>query len=142
MTNNHIKNKESNLQIQIVINIIAITLILFTDFAGWYHYNYYAKFSQEGYIYLGSGIVSTLILTAMIILLASNTKAAYANLKNTTHKQKHLITYTKIALTTTIIAGLTFAIDCMSTETQEWWFGPAFYGLIIAYTITLTLNKK
>ena len=140
-------SKYSN--IQIILSIIAILSILFGDFAGWYNGDYYNKIYQEGYIYLGSGILTTAVMLVILSLLAKTIRTLLdirrdEEMKNTIMLKKieNIIIYNSINLTIVVFSATLFVASVIESDTEEWWLDIAFIAPFVASTAIIILSKK
>ena len=150
MENNKNKiNITKSIKSQIILAVIAILSILFGDFAGWYHGDYYNKIYQEGYIYFGSGFLTTAVMLVIISLLGLTIKLLLElrqdknmESKKILEKVGNIIMYNSINVTIVIFGAILFMASVIQNDTEEWWLDIAFLVPTVACIIIIILAKK
>ena len=137
------------LNINIVLLLIIIASILFGDFAGWFHGNYYLKIYQEGYIYMGSGILTTLVLTILVVISGNSIKFLLEVKKNEGKDKKLLIKNinkvlknTKYLVWIVLIAAIIFVLKAEWDDTEERWLDIWFFIPFIFWITVILINKR
>ena len=137
------------INIIILLLVLAILSILFSDFAGWYHGNYYLKMYEEWYIYMWSGILTTIILTVVVVILWKSIKLLLEinenNKKNNKRAIKNInkvILYVKYVLWIIVASALIFIINVEWNDTEERWLDDGFYIPITLWIIVIIICKK
>ena len=135
--------------IQIILSIIAVLSILFGDFAGWFHGDYYNKIYQEGYIHLGSGILTTAVMLVILSLLAKTIRTLLdikqdEEMKSNIMLKKieDIIMYNSINLTIVVFSAILFIASVIESDTEEWWLDIAFLAPFVVSTSIIILSKK
>ncbi len=133
---------------QLIISIIGGLLIVFSDFAGFYHYDYYNKIEKWGNIYLGSGILSSILIAIVAFGLFLSAYHAFKILREKDGDSQTIIKleniakkYVLISITITIVGALYFVINEIIVETQEWWLDTGFYGGVVGGALALIFIK-
>jgi len=132
---------------QLIVSIIAIALLIFDDFGGYYHYDYYNKVKTWGYVYFGSGFFTTLLMIVVLTGFAISAYSAFIILKDKRITSKLIKRYQNLSfktiilsLTITIIGAVVFIISNVIDQTQEWWLDSSFFGSFIGGILLIFLK--
>ena len=133
---------------QIIASAVGALLLAISDFGGYYYMNYYAGIRVWGYIYLGSGILASVLILAGMAGFLVALMAAVDNLKAKENLTAELLM--KNARRSIMAAGFTaalatlgaifFAVTSMS-EGTDWWLDSGFYGAFIGGLLTVFFGK-
>jgi len=110
-------------------SFVGTLLLIFTDFGGWYNYNYYAGYQTWGYI----GVSNPISLAILIVLGLPFLFAAQISLKGVmnpnslTPKSVSLAFYLSVTELIIIFVGAVIFVAAVSGS-DDWWFGAGFYG--------------
>lgn len=134
---------------QLIFSIIGGLLMVFSDFSGYYHYDYYNKIEIWGSIYLGSGITSSILILIVSFGLFTSAFNAYQILKEKSVERQRILTLENIAkkhllisISVTIIGAIIFVVNILIDQTQEWWFDAGFYGALIGGILSLVFIRQ
>lgn len=123
-------------------SFVGTLLLIFTDFGGWYNYNYYAGFREWGYI----GISSPISLVGVIFFALPFIYCSFVSLKgaqnpNSLSPQTVTLAYriSIIGIVLIIIAAVVFVVAVSGSD--EWWFGAGFYGSVIGGLLTVIMLR-
>ena len=133
---------------QFIASATGAILLALSNFGGFYYMNYYAGFEVWGYIYLGSGVlVSILILAGIAGLVVAlmaivNSLNAKENVTADLLRQNALKAMKGAGFTVSlaVLGAIIFAIDSMIEET-DWWLSGGFYGAFIGGLLTVYFGK-
>ena len=133
---------------QVIVTSVGALLLALEDFGGFYYGNYYMGIETYGYIFLGSGFLSTILILMGLAGLLISLRAAINSLKAKDSATLELLehnarTSMKGAGFTVVLAGLgaiVFAISSIIDET-EWWLDGGFYGAFIGGLLTILFSK-
>lgn len=132
---------------QVITAFIGTVMLATGDFAGYYYMNYYSGYESYGYIYLGSGFLTTILILSGMAGLVISLHAAIKSLKeNATGEQLKQNARRTIVCAgyTTILAalgGFIFAISNILDET-DWWLDFGFYGAFVGGLLTVFFGKQ
>ena len=135
------------INIIILLLVLIILSILFSDFAGWYQGNYYLKMYEEWYIYMWSGIITTIIMTTIVIILGKSIKLLL-EIKEDNKKKKiiksinKLILNIKYVLWIIVVWALIFIIDTELNDTEERWLDDGFYIPLVLWLVVIMIWKN
>ncbi len=143
-----IQNIKDYLIAIIVLSTSGFLTLLLTDFAGWYHSNYYIRSETWGDIYFGSGVLTTLIMMPLLIIIAFTSISLWKMMKkeNTTSKQiiekiNQTIKHHAIILSILFVSALIFIIKAVWDDTEEWWLSTGFYIPFVASIAIIVISK-
>ena len=133
---------------QIIASAVGALLLAVSDCGGYYYMKYYSGIKVWGDIYLGSGILaSVLILTGMAGLLvalmaAVNSIKAKENLTADLLKQNARRSIIAAGFTASLAAlgALIFAVTSTIDQT-DWWLDSGFYGAFIGGLLTVFFGR-
>jgi len=137
------------LLVQAVASGIGFLLLAVADFGGFYYRDYYYHTDNYGYFYLGSDILTTVLiligLAGLLISLIATIRSLLAKdnitpemLEYNSRKASTYAGFTAfLSIISAIILGISFTIDGL-----VWWWGPGFYGSFIGGFLTVFLSKK
>ena len=122
----------------LIVSLIGGILLLFTDFAGWYVYNYYAGVRSWGWVGAGEFPFGVLFLVPAIFLFYCS-GISFLALKNTNKPpSKNSIQLgfklSFVVFILALIGGILFVLTV--GDVNEWWFGEAFYGGLLGGGLT------
>ena len=116
--------------------------MIFTDFGGWYNYNYYAGFREWGYI----GISSPISLLGVIFFALPFIYCSFVSLKgaqNPNSLSPHTVALAYrvsiIGVILIIIAAVVFVVAVSGAD--DWWFDAGFYGSMIGGLLTVIMLR-
>lgn len=134
---------------QLALSVIAAFLLLFDDFSGYYYGDYYLGVEQWGYIYMGSGIFSSIII---LLLAGCFLLSIYLTVKLL--RQKNVVSVEGVteAANKTIKAGtfsavlasvsaMIFIAFMILDEANDWWLDAGFYGALIGGLFLILFGK-
>jgi len=135
MTNNQ---NLSYYVVSLVFSLIGGILLLATDFAGWYAYNYYAGvriWSYIGFNELPSGLVF-LIPAIFLFYCTFISLKALQNTNRTPNKKSIRIGFflSFFVFILALIGGIIFILTL--EDVTDWWFDAAFYGGLFGGLLT------
>jgi hypothetical protein len=123
-------------------SLVGVLLLIFTDFGGWYNYNYYAGFREWGYI----GISSPISLLGVIFFALPFIYCSFVSLKgaqnpNSLSPQTVALAYrvSIIGVALIIIAAVVFVVAVSGAD--DWWFDAGFYGSMIGGLLTVIMLR-
>ena len=122
----------------LIFSLIGGILILVTDFAGWYAYNYYAGlriWSYVGFNELPSGIIF-LIPAIFLFYCTGISLQALSKTERTLSKNKIQLGFilSLIVFLLALIGGIIFILTL--EDVSDWWFDGAFYGGLLGGLFT------
>ncbi len=133
---------------QVIVGIIGSLLLLFDDFAGYYYYDYYNRMQEWGYIYLGSGFFSGVLIILMVIVILSVVYSAYKIMREKSVSENLLKAHSKksimrgiFVVAVAFIGGAVFAISNI-VDGSEWWFDAGFYASMVSGLLFLFFGKQ
>jgi hypothetical protein len=134
---------------QLIITLIGGLLLIISDFAGFYHYDYYNKIEKWGSVYLGSGFISSLLIVVTAIGLFLSAWYSFQIMKNDSLTTEKILTLEAnvekillVSMSITVAGGLIFAASEIITQTQEWWFDAGFYGALVGSGMGMVFAKQ
>lgn len=137
---------QTDLMGQAIASLIGALLLALDDFSGFYYYDYYLKLEVWGWVYLGSGIIpSILILFGMGGLLYS-LKASVTSLRTEDITPEKLKENTEQSIRgaafTAVLAFVGAIVFALSSLDTDWWLGGGFYGAFLGGLVTVYLGKR
>jgi hypothetical protein len=134
---------------QLIITFIGGLLLITSDFAGFYHYDYYNKIEKWGSVYLGSGFISSLLIVVTAIGLFLSAWYSFQIMRNDSFTTEKILTLEAnaekillVSMSITVAGGLIFAASEIISQTQEWWFDAGFYGALVGSMIGMVFAKQ
>src|SRR3990172_2105519 len=123
---------------QIIASAVGALLLAVSDFGGYYYMNYYSGIKVWGYIYLGSGILASVLILAgmaglLVALISSlNSLKAKENLTADLLKQnaRRSILAAGFTASLAMLGAMIFAVTSTIDKT-DWWLDSGFYGAFI-----------
>ena len=141
MANNQ-TNTSTMYLVSAIFSGIAAILLTFTDFGGFYYYEYYSMgsyFEMWVYVFLFSNLLYTILVIPLIAGFIYTIYLLQEPIRLNTELEKSKIELLwKISLGTlaVVVFGLiVFIIE--SFEASEWWLDAAFFGSIIGAGINI-----
>lgn len=133
---------------QVLASGIGFVLLAFEDFGGFYYRNHYAGVESYGYIFFGSGILSTLLILLGMGGLLISFQAALKTLQAKKDVSREFIRGNAIisikggllAWGLAAVGGAVFAIDS-TLDGIEWWLDSGFYGAFLGGGLTAFFGK-
>ena len=123
-------------------SFVGALLLIFTDFGGWYNYNYYAGYREWGYI----GISSPISLIGVVFFALPFIYCSFVSLKgaqnpNSLSPQTVALAYrvSIIGVVLIIIAAVVFVIAVSGAD--DWRFDAGFYGSMIGGLLTVIMLR-
>lgn len=132
---------------QVIASSIGALLLALEDFSGFYFRNDYLHTETYGYIYLGSGLLSSVLILLGIGGLLIALKAAVESLKAKENASIDLIRENAMrsiqgAGFTAALAAVGALIFILSSLDTEWWLDGGFYGAFIGGLLTYYFGKQ
>ncbi len=134
---------------QVLAGVVGALILLFADFAGYYHYDYYNKIREYGYIYLGSGFLSSALIVVAVLMLVLS---VYSGIKIMRAKEVSFVTIQNHAKNSmkkgsyvaviALVGGLVFVITNIIERTQEWWLDSGFFAALIGGALIYYFGKQ
>ena len=132
---------------QVITASVGATLLAFEDFGEFYYRNYLGN-ETDGYICLGSGFLTTILILMGLAGLLISLRAAIQSLQAKDNATLEMLehnarTSMKAAGFTVLLSGLgaiVFAISSILDET-DWWLAGGFYGAFIGGLLTIFFSK-
>ncbi len=132
------QEQNTNLLISMIFSAIAIVLIIFTDFGGFYYY-------PGVWIYVN---ILTNFSTGFLLIGITATLGYHIIVMNKAYSQKRALSRQEIKSAKNInMVGIIFFIAGLivflleTSETDEWWFDAAFYAILISLSLNYYLNS-
>ena len=129
-----------------IIAFIGVILLLLTDFGGYYYRDYYNNVDFWGYIFFGSGFLSSVLILlgvyGLSMPLKDNIKLLKMNrLKNEALKKNVRLSNqgAKISLGLSVCGAL---VLFLTSYNIDWWLDAGFYGSFFASLLVLYFNKQ
>lgn len=150
MTKIDIPKIKKYLIVQVLAAITGALFLLFDNFAGFYFYLYNSKAHIWGYIYLGSGILPSLLILVGVGALAFSLYNSYLILRikgnaDAGSVEKYQMNSIRAGFFTSILAfvgGFVFVAVSIWEETQSWWLDGGFYGSFIGGLVIVIFGNK
>jgi len=123
-------------------SLVGALLLIFTDFGGWYNYNYYAGFREWGYIGISSPIsLVGVVFFALPFIYCSIISLKGAQNPNSLSPQTVALAYrvSIIGVSLIVIAAVVFVIAVSGSD--DWWFDAGFYGSFIGGLLTIVMLR-
>ena len=127
-------------------SFVAVVTLLFTDFGGWYNYNYYAGYREWGYV----GISSPISLIGVFLFALPFIFIVFVSIKGVQNPDQLSPQTVNRAFIVSIIGVVLIAIAAVVfviavADSDDWWFDAGFYGSMgggILSVIFLGMVKK
>lgn len=137
---------------QVIAASVGVLLLAVGDFGGFYYRDYYTHVETNGYIYLGSGFLSTILILlgigGLLIALRAAIKSLQAKDASPTLLRENAQRAVKGAGFTAALATLGALVLALNSTLEgiEWWLDSGFYGAFAGGLLTvffgrLMLNK-
>jgi hypothetical protein len=131
---------------QVIASSIGALLLAIDDFSGYYYYDYYNKIETWGYIYLGSGVLGSILILAGIGGLLYALKASIQSLqaKDATpalirENAEKSIQGAGFTAGLALVGAVVFVFSSLETE---WWLDAGFYGAFVGGLLTVFLGRE
>lgn len=122
------------LVVQLALSVVAIAMLVFGEFGG-YYYRTYPGVDVWGSVYLGSGILSTVLVLAGVLGLAVAGRAALRGLRDDDITDSELgeeeARAMRAAVATAGLAAVGALAVIASNLGNDWWLGAGFYGAFV-----------
>ena len=122
----------------LITSLIGGILLLATDFAGWYAYNYYLGVRSWGWVGLGEFPVGIVFLIPAFFLFYCSGISLLALKDIDKTPNKNLIRWgiilSLVVFILALIGGIVFILTL--EDVSDWWLGEAFYGGLIGGLLT------
>lgn len=122
------------LVVQLALSVVAIAMVVFGEFGG-YYYRAYPGVDVWGSVYLGSGILSTVLVLAGALGLAVAGRAALRGLRDAhltgSELREDEARAMRAAVTTAGLAAVGALALIVSNLGDDWWLGTGFYGAFV-----------
>ncbi|MCL7414050.1 MAG: hypothetical protein M8353_10640 [ANME-2 cluster archaeon] len=133
---------------QVIAASVGALLLALEDFGGFYSRNYYLGVETYGYIYLGSGVLTTVLILmglagllisfrAAIISLQAKDSATFEMLE---HNARTSMKGAGFTVLLSALGAIVFAISSTIDET-DWWLDGGFYGAFIGGLLVFFFGK-
>lgn len=133
---------------QVIAASVGALLLALEDFGGFYSRNYYLGVETYGYIYLGSGVLTTVLILmglagllisfrAAVISLQAKDSATFEMLE---HNARTSMKGAGFTVLLSALGAIVFAISSTIDET-DWWLDGGFYGAFIGGLLVFFFGK-
>jgi hypothetical protein len=134
---------------QVIAATIGALLLLVDEFAGFYYSIYYTRTQVWGYVYLGSGVLPTILILVGVggLLFALNSAVKTMKMKGKADaklvEENALNSIRGGVLTSGLafISALIFIVVTVLEGTEEWWLGGGFYGAFLGGLFVVIFGK-
>lgn len=133
---------------QVIAASVGALLLALEDFGGFYSRNYYLGVETYGYIYLGSGVLTTVLILMGLAGLLISFRAAVISLQAKDSATFEMLehnarTSMKGAGFTVLLSALGAIVFAISSTIDEidWWLDGGFYGAFIGGLLVFFFGK-
>ena len=130
---------------QIIVGILASVLIFLSDFGGFYYRDGYNNIDVWGYVYFGSGVLSSILIVLAVLGLLLPLKDAREFLKVKKINENKVYAYIQkskhFALFTVALSVMGALILGLTSWGIEWWLDTSFYAAFFGGLLLVFTNK-
>ena len=132
---------------QVIASSVGAILLAVGDFGGYYYFDYYNKIEIYGYIFLGSGFFSSILILLGIGGLLFALHAAVKSLKakddfSMTVLKENAHRSIKGAGFTAALSAIGAILFIVNSSGTEFWLDSGFYGAFIGGLLTYYFGKQ
>lgn len=131
---------------QVIASSVGVLLLVLEDFAGFYYYDFYNHIAVYGYIYLGSGVLPTILtllgVGGLLVALQASIKSLQTRDASPALLKENAQKSIKGAGFTAALTFVSAVVFILSSYETDWWLGSGFYGAFAGGLLTVFFGRQ
>ncbi len=131
---------------QVIAASVGILMLLVDDFGGFYYRDYYNHIDVYGYVYLGSGVLSTVLILlgvgGLAVALRSSLRILKAEEPSVEQVRQEMQRGIRGAGFTVALAAVGALALIVGNLENEWWMDTGFYGAFLGGLLVISFGRQ